>query len=51
MAHYRQIIVNVKIEDDTDEIVLEKMKNEISILAENTASEENIIKEVDVRIN
>lgn len=49
-AHYRQILVNMLVKDDTDSEVLYALSEKISDFVKE-ASDKDIIREVDVRVN
>lgn len=51
MTHYRQIIVNLAVEDDTEECVLEEIKEQIEqCVIENTNNKDEI-NEISVKLN
>lgn len=49
-AHYRQILVNMLVKDDTDNEVLEKLADKISDFVKEQ-SDKDIIREVEVKVN
>ena len=49
-AHYRQILVNMLVKDDTDNDVSEKLADKISDVVKEQ-SDKNIIREVKVKVN
>ena len=51
MTHYKQIIVNLAIEDRTDVDMLKEFAEEIKALIEEKQKEHENIKEVSVKVN
>lgn len=51
MTHYKQIIVNLAIEDRTDADMLKEFAEEIKALIEEKQKEHENIKEVSVKVN
>ena len=51
MTHYRQIIVNLAVEDHTDTEILEEFAEELQDFFEKKKEEHENIKEVSVRVN
>lgn len=50
MTHYRQIIVNISVEDDAPETVIEELREHIEeCLSDKTGN--NGIKEIEVKVN
>ncbi len=49
-AHYRQILVNLLVKDETDTEVLETLADKISDCVREQ-SDEDVIREVQVRVN
>lgn len=49
-AHYRQILVNMLVKDDTDSEVLEALADRIADFVKEQ-SDKDIIREVNVRVN
>lgn len=50
MTHYRQIIVNIAIEDNTSALVIEELKNQIEDCVEDKIDKDGI-KEIEVKMN
>lgn len=51
MTHYRQIIVNLAVEDDTEECILEEIKEQIEQCVNESSDNKDEIKEISVKLN
>lgn len=51
MTHYRQILINLAMEDDFDEKQLEGLREEVEEFLQRRIQEKPSVKELEVKIN
>ena len=50
MKHYRQIIIDLAVEDDTPEEKIEKLKNQVTAYVKETV-DPKVVQMVEVKVN
>ena len=50
MKHYRQIIINIAVEDDTPEDILTELKDKVEHIID-TNIDKHVIEKVEVKLN
>jgi DNA-binding transcriptional ArsR family regulator len=51
MTHYRQIIVNIAVEDDTRAEVLEELVQHVQMCMEEHSADLDEVREIEVKLN